>query len=53
MIEIIVLSVVQGITEFIPVSSSLHLLIFGELLTSINYDSGLKSSSSDFTKKKI
>ena len=31
MIEIIVLSVVQGITEFIPVSSSLHLLIFGEL----------------------
>ena len=31
MIEIIVLSVVQGITEFIPVSSSQHLLIFGEL----------------------
>ena len=32
MIEIIILSVVQGITEFIPVSSTLHLLIFSKFL---------------------
>ena len=32
MIEIIVLSIVQGITEFLPVSSSSHLIIFSEYL---------------------
>ena len=32
MIEIIVLSLVQGITEFLPVSSSSHLIIFSEYL---------------------
>jgi len=32
MIEIILLSIVQGITEFLPVSSTLHLLIFSHLI---------------------
>tara|TARA_B100000131_G_scaffold303701_1_gene328003 strand:+ start:126 stop:896 length:771 start_codon:yes stop_codon:yes gene_type:complete len=38
MIEIIILSIIQGITEFIPVSSSLHLVIFSEMFykTSLN-----------------
>ena len=30
MIEILILSLVQGITEFLPVSSSSHLIIFSE-----------------------
>ena len=30
-IETIILSVVQGITEFLPVSSSAHLIIFSKL----------------------
>ena len=30
MIEIIILSLIQGITEFLPVSSSSHLIIFSE-----------------------
>ena len=32
MIEIFILSLVQGITEFIPVSSSSHLIIISEYL---------------------
>mgnify|MGYP003956056331 CR=1 FL=1 len=32
MIEIVLLSIVQGITEFLPVSSTLHLLIFSHLI---------------------
>ena len=31
MIEIIFLSLIQGITEFLPISSSSHLIIFSEL----------------------
>ena len=31
MVEVIVLSLIQGITEFIPVSSSSHLIIFTKL----------------------
>ena len=30
MIEILVLSVVQGITEFLPISSSSHLILISE-----------------------
>ena len=36
MIEILLLSIIQGITEFIPVSSSSHLIIFSKYL---NYES--------------
>ena len=32
MIEIFILSIVQGITEFLPISSSSHLILFSELL---------------------
>ena len=32
MIEIFILSIVQGITEFLPVSSSSHLIIFSNYL---------------------
>ena len=32
MIEILLLSIIQGITEFIPVSSSSHLIIFSNYL---------------------
>ena len=32
MIEIIILSIIQGITEFLPVSSSSHLIIIGNYL---------------------
>ena len=32
MLEIVVLSLIQGVTEFIPVSSSSHLIIISEFL---------------------
>ena len=32
MIEVLILSIIQGITEFIPVSSSSHLIIISEYL---------------------
>ena len=32
MVEIIILSLIQGITEFLPISSSSHLIIFSEYL---------------------
>ena len=32
MVEIIILSVIQGITEFLPVSSSSHLILIGNYL---------------------
>ena len=32
MIEILILSLVQGVTEFLPVSSSSHLIIFSNFL---------------------
>ena len=38
MLEIIVISIVQGITEFIPVSSSSHLIIVSKLF---NYSSSI------------
>ena len=31
MIEIFILSLIQGFTEFLPVSSSSHLIIIGEI----------------------
>ena len=31
MIEILILSLIQGITEFIPVSSSSHLILLSDL----------------------
>ncbi|MDC0472851.1 undecaprenyl-diphosphate phosphatase [Pelagibacteraceae bacterium] len=36
MIEIIILSIIQGITEFLPVSSSSHLIIFSNYLNFSN-----------------
>ena len=38
MIEIFILSLIQGITEFLPISSSAHLIIFPNLLN--NPDQG-------------
>ena len=32
MIEIFILSLIQGITEFLPISSSSHLIIFSEYI---------------------
>ena len=32
MIEILILSLIQGITEFLPISSSSHLIIISEYL---------------------
>ena len=32
MIEILILSIIQGVTEFLPVSSSSHLIIFSKYL---------------------
>ena len=31
MIEILILSLIQGITEFLPISSSSHLILFSEI----------------------
>ena len=31
MIEVIILGIIQGIAEFLPISSSAHLIIFREL----------------------
>ena len=36
MIEIIALSLIQGITEFLPISSSSHLIIVSEYLMTIS-----------------
>jgi len=44
MIEIIILSIVQGITEFLPVSSTLHVLIFSKLLNDYEINLFLLSS---------
>lgn len=38
MLEIVILSLVQGVTEFLPVSSSAHLILAGELF---GHDQGL------------
>ena len=36
MLEVLILSVIQGITEFIPVSSSAHLILISEYFNFIN-----------------
>ena len=36
MVEIIILSIVQGVTEFVPVSSSAHLVLISEYFNSEN-----------------
>ena len=36
MIEVLILSIIQGITEFLPVSSSSHLIIFSEYLNFVS-----------------
>lgn len=38
MIEILILSIIQGITEFLPISSSSHLIIFSKLLGFQNHN---------------
>ena len=54
MIEIFVLSLVQGVTEFLPVSSSSHLIIISEYLE-FNNNNLLKDLKfflyQNFTKK--
>ena len=44
-LEILILSIVQGISEFIPVSSSAHLIIFSNVINfsnkSLIFDVGL------------
>ena len=44
MIEIILLSLIQGITEFLPVSSSSHLIIFSEYTNFENQSLGIDIS---------
>ena len=48
-LEILVLSIVQGISEFIPVSSSAHLIIFSSVINfsnkSLIFDVGLHLGS--------
>ena len=36
MIEVIFLSIIQGVTEFLPVSSSAHLILFAQYLNFSN-----------------
>mgnify|MGYP006157447679 CR=1 FL=1 len=36
MIEAIILGIVQGLTEFLPISSSAHIRIFGEFMDGAN-----------------
>ena len=37
-VNIIFLSLIQGITEFLPISSSAHLIIFSEIINNSNQD---------------
>ena len=32
MIEVLILSLIQGVTEFLPISSSSHLILFSKLM---------------------
>ena len=36
MIEVLILSIIQGITEFLPISSSSHLILFSEYLNFVS-----------------
>jgi undecaprenyl-diphosphatase len=38
LVNIILLSLIQGITEFLPISSSAHLIIFSEIINNSNQD---------------
>ena len=38
MLEILILSLVQGVTEFLPISSSSHIILFSKFLNFINED---------------
>jgi len=38
LINIILLSLIQGVTEFLPISSSAHLIIFSEIFNNSNQD---------------
>ena len=38
LINIILLSLIQGVTEFLPISSSAHLIIFSEIFNNYNQD---------------
>ena len=38
LLEIIVLAVIQGLTEFLPVSSSGHLVVANAVLKSLGYE---------------
>ena len=48
-LEVLILSIIQGISEFIPVSSSAHLIIFSNIINfsnkSIIFDVGLHLGS--------
>ena len=48
-LEILILSIIQGISEFLPVSSSAHLIIFSNIIDSSNqsiiFDIGLHLGS--------
>ena len=48
-LEILILSIVQGISEFLPVSSSAHLIIFSNIINfsnnSLIFDVGLQLGS--------
>ena len=38
MLEILILSLVQGITEFLPISSSSHIILFSKFMDFISED---------------
>ena len=38
MLEILILSLVQGITEFLPISSSSHIILFSKFMNFISED---------------
>ena len=44
MVEVIVLSLIQGITEFLPISSSAHLIIIPEFFLNIDSSRGFDVS---------
>ena len=48
-LEILILSIIQGVSEFLPVSSSAHLIIFSNIIDfssqSIIFDVGLHFGS--------